>query len=33
VSDAAENKAIFGGLEKPPEIRAYFRRPGIGRRK
>jgi hypothetical protein len=30
---AAENKAIFGGFVMPPEIRAYFRRPGIDRRK
>ena len=30
---AAENKAIFGDFVMPPEIRAYFRRPGTGRRK
>jgi hypothetical protein len=33
VSEAAENRLIFGGHVRPPKIAAYFRRLGRDRRK
>jgi hypothetical protein len=33
VSEAAENKSIFGGHVRPPKIAAYFRRLGRDHRK